>query len=87
LKAGARVLGIPERELIRRRAPLPTWRARPCPDHRRREAWLDDHCYLNMDLFKEHKKEALRQTACVAQAHQVMGDPSPPPSLTRCVAE
>ncbi len=29
----------------------------------RHEAWLEDHRYLNMDLLKEHKKEALRQTA------------------------
>ena len=29
----------------------------------RNEAWLDDDRYLNMDLLKEHKKEALRQTA------------------------
>lgn len=24
----------------------------------RHEAWLEDHRYLNMDLLKEHKKEA-----------------------------
>jgi len=29
----------------------------------RHEAWLEDHRYLNMDLLKEHKKEALRQAA------------------------
>jgi len=29
----------------------------------RDEAWLEDHRYLNMDLLKEHKKEALRQAA------------------------
>lgn len=27
----------------------------------RHEAWLEDHRYLNMDLLKEYKKEALRQ--------------------------
>jgi putative transposase len=27
------------------------------------EAWLEDHRYLNMDLLKEQKKEALRQAA------------------------
>src|SRR5579884_1888215 len=29
----------------------------------RHEAWLEDHRYLNMDLLKEHKKEAMRQAA------------------------
>ncbi|MGY4289650.1 transposase-like protein [Bradyrhizobium sp. LM2.7] len=29
----------------------------------RHETWLEDHRYLNMDLLKEHKKEALRQAA------------------------
>ncbi|RXG84571.1 hypothetical protein EAS62_39645, partial [Bradyrhizobium zhanjiangense] len=29
----------------------------------RHEAWLEDHRYLNMDLLKEHKKEALRRIA------------------------
>src|SRR2546421_2188283 len=29
----------------------------------RHEAWLEDHRYLNMDLLKDHKKEALRQAA------------------------
>jgi len=29
----------------------------------RHEAWLEDHRYLNMDLLKERKKEALRQAA------------------------
>jgi transposase-like protein len=29
----------------------------------RHEAWLEDHRYLNMDLLKEYKKEALRQAA------------------------
>ena len=29
----------------------------------RHEAWLEDQRYLNMDLLKEHKKEALRQAA------------------------
>ena len=29
----------------------------------RHEAWLEDHRYLNMDLLKEHKKQALRQAA------------------------
>lgn len=29
----------------------------------RHEAWLENHRYLNMDLPKEHKKEALRQAA------------------------
>lgn len=27
----------------------------------RREAWLEDHRYLNMDLLKQHKKETLRR--------------------------
>src|SRR5213082_2409297 len=27
------------------------------------EAWLEDHRYLNMDLLKDHKKDALRQAA------------------------
>ncbi len=27
------------------------------------ETWLDDHRYLNMDLLKQDKKEALRQAA------------------------
>lgn len=25
----------------------------------RREAWLEDHCYLNMDLLGEYKKEVV----------------------------
>jgi len=29
----------------------------------RHQAWLEDHRYLNMDLLKEYKKEALRQAA------------------------
>jgi len=29
----------------------------------RHEAWLEDHHHLNMNLLKEHKKEALRQAA------------------------
>jgi hypothetical protein len=29
----------------------------------RHEAWLEDHRYLNMDLLKEYRKEALRQAA------------------------
>jgi putative transposase len=29
----------------------------------RHEAWLEDHRYLNMDLLKEHKKQAMRQAA------------------------
>jgi hypothetical protein len=29
----------------------------------RHEAWLEDHRYLNMDLLKERKREALRQAA------------------------
>ncbi len=28
-----------------------------------REAWLEAHIYLNMQLLKEHKKEILRQAA------------------------
>jgi len=27
------------------------------------ESWMEDHRYLNMDLLKEQKKEALRQAA------------------------
>jgi len=33
------------------------------PTVERHEAWLEDHRYLNMDLLKERKKEALRQAA------------------------
>ena len=29
----------------------------------RHETWLEDHRYLNMDLLKEHKKQAMRQAA------------------------
>lgn len=29
----------------------------------RHEAWLEDRRYLNMDLLKEHKKQAMRQAA------------------------
>lgn len=29
----------------------------------RHEAWVEGHRYLNMDLLKEHKNEALRQAS------------------------
>lgn len=46
------------------------------------ETWFEDHRYLNMDLLKEKRQEAIRQAIGDAQAHQ--GDPrpaAPPPSL------